>query len=195
MSASTAASGSTIAADDIKYSRPSALDRAKSAIMSRAVSPNPSASRQLAPRGNHIVTDAVANFRPKLEGELKGTKQESLAAGVSSEDLFGFIASERLRRMPARGSRWDKILKWAEDFAKKLSLFEITDDSFIPSSKEAVELILASIQLLLLVGLDSVFFFLVAILACPSFFFSSLPTLPPQATGNFCRIMARSRPA
>lgn len=173
VSASTAASGSTIAAEDIKYTRPSALDRAKSAIMSRAVSPSP-ARQPAAPRGNHIVTDAVASFRPKLEAELKGSKQQSLAAGVSSEDLFGFIASERLRRMPARGSRWDKILKWAEDFAKKLSLFEITEDSFIPSSKEAVELILASIQLLLLVGTPSLFFLSVAMLAY--FFF------PPQAT-------------
>jgi hypothetical protein len=98
------------------------------------------------------VTDAVASFRPKLAAELKGYKEAELAAGVSSENLFGFIANERLRRMPARGSRWDKILKWAEDFAKKLSLFEVTDDRFIPSSKDAVELILASIQILLMVS-------------------------------------------
>lgn len=103
-------------------------------------------------RGNQIVPDAVATFRPKLQAELRGSREAGLADGVSSEDLLGFIAAERLRRMPARGSRWDKILKWAEDFAKKLSLFEITGDQFIPSSNEAVELILASVQILLLVS-------------------------------------------
>lgn len=163
VSASSAASGSTIAADDShqqSHSQTGILDRAKSAIMSRAASPSPSISRegssrkQLGPRGNHIVTDAVITYRAKLQADVKGSKEEVLAAGVSSENLFTFIANERLKRMPARGSRWDKILKWSEDFAKKLSLFEVTDDSFIPSSKEAVELILASIQLLLMVGLD-----------------------------------------
>lgn len=166
VSAYSAASDSTIAADDSntqnassRITRPSVLDRAKSAIMTRGTSPSPSSSpesssrKQLAaPRGNHIVTDAVAMYRPKLLTTLKGTKEEKLVTGISSESLLAFIADERLRRMPHRGSRWDKILKWAEDFAKKLSLFEVTDDSFIPSSKEAVQLILASLQLLLLVG-------------------------------------------
>ncbi|KAF3764981.1 hypothetical protein M406DRAFT_292243 [Cryphonectria parasitica EP155] len=111
--------------------------------MSRATSPSPATPRDspnrrsFAPRGNHIVTDAVATYRAKLQAELKGGKEQGLAAGVSSEDLLSFIAAERLKRMPARGSRWDKILKQAEDFAKKLSLFEVTDDGFIPSSKEA----------------------------------------------------------
>lgn len=159
VSSSSTASGSTIAAEDShhqNHSQGGILDRAKSAIMSRAASPSPSVSRdgrgRVAPRGNHIVTDAVTTYRAKLQTDVKGSKEESLAAGVSSENLFTFIANERLKRMPARGSRWDKILKWSEDFAKKLSLFEVTDDSFIPSSKEAVELILASIQLILLVG-------------------------------------------
>lgn len=161
VSSSSAASGSTIAAEDTQHQnhrQSGILDRAKSAIMSRAASPSPSSSResssrrQLAPRGNHIVTDAVTIYRAKLQADVKGSKEETLAAGVSSESLLTFIANERLKRMPARGSRWDKILKWSEDFAKKLSLFEVTDDSFIPSSKEAVELILASIQLLLMVG-------------------------------------------
>lgn len=158
VSASSATSGSTIAADDSHQNQTSVLDRAKSAVMTRAVSPSPPTSRDsmnrrsIAPRGNHIVTDAVFTYRPKLELELKGSKEANLAEGVSSEFLLIFISNERLKRMPARGSRWDKILKWAEDFAKKLALFEVTDESFIPSSKEAVELICASIQLLLLVG-------------------------------------------
>lgn len=159
-SAFSNASESTIAPEENTRNRTSILDRAKTAIRSRSASRSPSESpedvsrKQLAPapRGNHIVTDAVATFRVKLQAEVKGTDEQILSAGVSSENLFGFIANERLRRMPARGSRWDKILKWAEDFAKKLSLFEVADENFIPSSKEAVELILASIQLLLLVS-------------------------------------------
>ncbi|ROV96637.1 hypothetical protein VSDG_05608 [Cytospora chrysosperma] len=155
----SAASDATAVPDESRTrNRSSILERAKAVVTSRSASPSPSTSpdatnrKQLGPRGNHIVTDAVASFRPKLAAELKGYKEAELAAGVSSENLFGFIANERLRRMPARGSRWDKILKWAEDFAKKLSLFEVTDDRFIPSSKDAVELILASIQILLMLG-------------------------------------------
>ncbi|KUI73490.1 hypothetical protein VM1G_08814 [Cytospora mali] len=153
----SAASDATAVPDETRNrNRSSILDRAKAAVRGRSPSPASSPEvvtrKQVGPRGNHIVTDAVAEYRPKLEAELKGCKEADLAAGVSSENLLGFIANERLRRMPARGSRWDKILKWAEDFAKKLSLFEITDDRFIPSSKEAVELILASIQILLLLG-------------------------------------------
>lgn len=177
----SAASDSTIAAADDtptptrSNTRPGVLERAKSAIMTRGSSPNPSSSpessrKQLqqggAPRGNHIVTDAVTMYRAKLLTALKGTKEEKLAAGVSSESLFAFIADERLRRMPHRGSRWDKILKWAEDFAKKLSLFEVTDDNFIPSSKEAVELILASLQLLLTVGLPQLHAWVPHMVAC-----------------------------
>lgn len=161
VSGSTATSGSTIAAEENHLDQTALIETSKSTAVSRAVSPSPPSSREsnnrrsIAPRGNHIVTDAVFTFRPKLEAELKGTKDASLAEGVSSEALLIFISNERLRRMPARGSRWDKILKWSEEFTKKLALFEITDESFIPSSKEAVELICASIQLLLLVGLQS----------------------------------------
>lgn len=162
-SAMSVDSNSTIAAEEIQQ-RNSVInsqrqDKNKSAIMARSRVPTPSsselASRPQAARGNHTaVTDAVRTLRAKLQIELKGSKEEELAAGVSSESFFGFIANERLRRMPAKGSRWDKILRWAEDFAKKLSLFEVTDDSFIPSSKDAVELILACLQLLLLVRLS-----------------------------------------
>jgi hypothetical protein len=184
-SAFSAASESTIAPEEEtrNNNRTSILDRAKSAIRSRSASRNPSESpdsagrKQLAPRGNHIVTDAVNTFRVKLQAEVKGTDEQILSAGVSSENLFGFIANERLRRMPARGSRWDKILKWAEDFAKKLSLFEVADENFIPSSKEAVELILASIQLLLLVGPDHLF------LSFPFLFSASLLSARPASIG------------
>lgn len=184
VSAYSAASDSTIAAADDttiatasrNNTRPGVLERAKSAIMTRGSSPSPSSSPESssrkqfqqggAPRGSHIVTDAVTMYRAKLLTALKGTKEEKLAAGVSSESLFAFIADERLRRMPHRGSRWDKILKWAEDFAKKLSLFEVTDNNFIPSSKEAVELILASLQLLLMVGLSELHGWVPHMVAC-----------------------------
>lgn len=192
-SVSASSTASTIAAaDDTHNNRSSILDRAKSAVMSRAASPSPSTSRestsrkQLAPRGNHIVTDAVTTFRAKLHAQLKGSKEDELAAGVSSENLFGFIANERLKRMPARGSRWDKILKWAEDFAKKLSLFEVSDENFIPSSKEAVELILASLQLLLMVGLD--LFFLV-------FFFGGGGVFPLTTSNHVPHFLAYQRSA
>jgi hypothetical protein len=101
---------------------------------------------------NNELAKAIRGSRSQLLDELKDSKDERLAVGVSSDSLFGFIADERLRRMPAQGSRWDKLLRWAEEFAKKSSLLDIAGDNLIVSSKEAVELIYACLQILLQLG-------------------------------------------
>lgn len=128
------------------------LKKAKNAVR-RAVSPSP-APRQRVSESQFInnVHEAVQSLRARLQAELKGTKEEMLAAGITIESFLGFIGSERLRWMPAKGSRWDKILKWAEYFATSLSLFEEAVETFVASSQEAVELIFACLQILLQVS-------------------------------------------
>ncbi|KAH7050107.1 hypothetical protein B0J12DRAFT_699514 [Macrophomina phaseolina] len=128
------------------------LKKAKNAVR-RAVSPSP-APRQRVSESQFInnVHEAVQSLRARLQAELKGTKEEVLAAGITIESFLGFIGAERLRRMPPKGSRWDKILKWAEYFATSLSLFEEAVETFVASSQEAVELIFACLQILLQLG-------------------------------------------
>ncbi|KAL1627735.1 hypothetical protein SLS56_006184 [Neofusicoccum ribis] len=128
------------------------LKKAKNAVR-RAVSPSP-APRQRVSETQFInnVHEAQQSLRARLQAELKGSKEESLAAGITIESFLGFIGAERLRRMPPKGSRWDKILKWAEYFATSLSLFEEAVETFVASSQEAVELIFAALQILLQLG-------------------------------------------
>lgn len=128
------------------------LKKAKNTVR-RAVSPSP-VPRQRVSESQFIsnVHDAVQTLRARLQVELKGSKEEPLAAGVTIESFLGYIGAERLRRMPPKGSRWDKILKWAEYCATSLSLFEEAVETFVASSQEAVELIFACLQILLQVS-------------------------------------------
>ncbi|KAL0256082.1 hypothetical protein SLS55_008474 [Diplodia seriata] len=128
------------------------MKKAKNSIR-RAVSPSPAPhSRVSETQFIQNVHEAQQLLRAKLQAELKGSKEESLAAGITIESFLGYIGAERLRRMPAKGSRWDKILKWAEYFATSLSLFEEAVETFVASSQEAVELIFACLQILLQLG-------------------------------------------
>ncbi|KAK8192024.1 uncharacterized protein BKA78DRAFT_250650 [Phyllosticta capitalensis] len=98
------------------------------------------------------VHDSLQTLRQRLQDELKSSKEDWLAAGITIEAFLSFISHERLRRMPPKGSRWDKILKWAEYFATSLSLFEEAVETFVDSSKEAAELIFGCLQVLLQLG-------------------------------------------
>lgn len=123
------------------------LSKAKDAITGRSRSPSPSGHKS-----SNGVSDAVRSFRSQLEEELKGTKEADLIAGISRDSFLGFIADERLRLMPAKGSRWDKLLKWAEDFATKIAIFEHGYREDISGCSQATELIFACLQALLLLG-------------------------------------------
>ncbi|KAF2091004.1 hypothetical protein K490DRAFT_34171 [Saccharata proteae CBS 121410] len=122
-----------------------ALNQAKNQIRNK--SPESRPQEQIS-----SVEDAVGTFGVKLREELKSSNDEWLSAGCSIESFLDYIGSERLRRMPAKGSRWDKILKWAEYFATSLSLFEEAVDSFLASSKESVEIVFGCLRLLLQMG-------------------------------------------
>lgn len=96
-----------------------------------------------------FVKVAFPGFQRKLREELKSSGDEWHADGVSIENFLSYIGGERLRRMPRKGSRWDKILKWAEFFATSLSFFEELVEGFLSFSKEAVELIFGCLRVLL----------------------------------------------
>lgn len=67
----------------------------------------------------------------------------------SEESFLNFVANERLHRMPHRGSRWDKILRWAEYFATQVSTLHESVSSFVPNSAETAQVIWAGCRILL----------------------------------------------
>jgi hypothetical protein len=58
--------------------------------------------------------------------------------------------------MPHRGSRWDKVLGWAEFFAIEIYSYAKSVEPFVPSSKDAAKLVLAASCVLLDVSLDMI---------------------------------------
>ena len=76
----------------------------------------------------------------KYQNSLSSFANGSASNGDSVESLLDFVAADRLRRMPHKGSRWDKILKWLEIFAGHVSMFQ-QSMKFASKNQEAAELI------------------------------------------------------
>lgn len=60
---------------------------------------------------------------------------------MTIDGFLEYIERQRLTYMPHRGSRWDKVLKWAEFFGLQISGYAKTVESFVPDSKLAAKLI------------------------------------------------------
>ena len=73
--------------------------------------------------------------------------------GKSLESLLDFIATDRLRRVPHQGSRWDNILRMAEHFAIRISLYQEAVGGMFSRSSEAARMIWGSCWALLQVSL------------------------------------------
>ncbi|KAH0563240.1 hypothetical protein GP486_002195 [Trichoglossum hirsutum] len=68
----------------------------------------------------HVLRETSTTVVVQCKKEL-GAKAEGVLTGTASMDsLLDFIAAERLRSMPHQGSKWDKVLKWAESLARNM---------------------------------------------------------------------------
>lgn len=136
-----------------KHSTSSMTNSAKSSInaLTRSRIPSVTTDSQI----DTSLAKTVGLLRDQLQADTKGSGEENMVAGVTSDVFLDFISTERLRQMPTKGSRWDKILKWSEDFAPKLSLFveALADKALMPDSIQHVAgLCFASLQILLCVS-------------------------------------------
>ena len=95
-------------------------------------------------------TDEVSS---KYESQLTSLVNVREIYGESLESLLDFIAIDRLRRVPHRGSRWDKILRMAEHFAIRISLYQEAVGGMFSKSSEAARMIWGSCWALLQVSL------------------------------------------
>lgn len=106
------------------------------------------------------VSSLTVTLRPRLiEPAAKyrlgfgSINQDALDSSTSIKSFFDFVAKYRLRRMPHKGSRWDKILRWAEYFAAQVSLYHESVCPFVSNSEETAQLLWASCRILLEVSI------------------------------------------
>jgi hypothetical protein len=78
---------------------------------------------------------------------------------MTIDSFLEYIESERLAHMPHRGSRWDKVLKWAEFYAVQIAGYQKAVSSFVQESKGAAQLIWVACRLLLEVSFSIFQFF------------------------------------
>ncbi len=89
----------------------------------------------------------------RYRDECRRINSDALDTTTSMKSFYDFVAKDRLRRMPHKGSRWDKILRWAEYFAAQVSLYHESVGPFVPNSEETAVLLWASCRILLQVSI------------------------------------------
>ena len=103
-----------------------------------------------------VMEGTLPGLRLKVEKSFRSSSQSRIEIEkFSIASFLDFIASERLVHMPNQGSRWDKILRWAENFASQISVFQESTSYFLTKSTDAAQLAWSSCQLLLEVLLSS----------------------------------------
>ncbi|KAL4779547.1 hypothetical protein BJX76DRAFT_340365 [Aspergillus varians] len=112
------------------------------------------------------AADGGATSLPILRGTVDTVAQECPARlGLSSKDLqeksptvdvfFDAIAAERLRRMPADGSRLDSTLRRASRLAFAVASLRDSVTSFMDGAEEATQMIWGATLYLLEMGMDN----------------------------------------
>lgn len=100
---------------------------------------------------NHLTNSArfsmIRNANKKsaatYRSELGPSADQFLASCRSVEAFFDAVAGIRLHQMPHDGSRWDKVLKWAEFFAAQVHAYSDELGKFTDYSYQAASLIWA----------------------------------------------------
>lgn len=69
------------------------------------------------------------------------------------DDFLDALAETRLRHMPHDGSKWDKVLRWAEGFTRHVHIFQQAVQGFMNDSEQATRMIWGSCLFLLQVRL------------------------------------------
>lgn len=98
-----------------------------------------------------ITSKVTASSRRELGSSSAAVLEDVTDVGV----VLDYIAAERLRCMPHSGSRYDKVLRWAESFAAQIHSFSHSVSEFVMYSMEGAQLIWGSCLLLLQVQFSS----------------------------------------
>lgn len=103
---------------------------------------------------SHLTMKQDLQLRPievtrKYRGELASMNRDAISHTESVECFLDFVAADRLRRIPHKGSRWDKILRLSEYFTTQVSLYHESVGQFVPNSQESAQLIWACCRILI----------------------------------------------
>ncbi|KAI5782676.1 hypothetical protein EDC01DRAFT_729948 [Geopyxis carbonaria] len=100
----------------------------------------------------HVLRETTTLVTVRYKKELSSKSGDILTGTTTCHAFLDFIAAERLRSMPHQGSKWDKVLKWAEAYARKLDTYTHAVSGFTAHSWESARLVWGSCQLLLRMG-------------------------------------------
>jgi hypothetical protein len=92
-----------------------------------------------------ITSKVTASSRRELGSSSAAVLEDVTEVGV----VLDYIAAERLRCMPHSGSRYDKVLRWAESFAAEIRSVSHSVREFVMYGTEGAQLIWGSCLLLL----------------------------------------------
>lgn len=99
---------------------------------------------------SHILKETTSLSIVRAKKELAAKITDNILVGVPTcHDFLDFIATERLRSMPHRGSKWDKILKWAESYARAVERFSLEVAEIMPHTWESAKIVWGCCKLLL----------------------------------------------
>ena len=95
-----------------------------------------------------ILQETVTSTRGKLVSAFAYVNEDYIYS-MTIDGFLEYIERQRLTYMPHRGSRWDKVLKWAEFFGLQVFGYAKAVESFIPESRVAAQLIWTAARTLL----------------------------------------------
>ena len=97
----------------------------------------------------NVLREVVGKVSASYKRDLGASAARTIEGASDASVVLDFIASERLRCMPQSGSRYDKILRWAELFVMHIAAFSQNVSGAMTNVQEATQQIWGSVHLLL----------------------------------------------
>ena len=99
-----------------------------------------------------VVRETIERVTSSCRRELDSSSTKIVLSTHDVGAVLDFIAAERLRCMPHSGSRYDKVLRWAEIFVLHVAAFAQHCSEVVATSQEASQQVFGSTLLLLQVS-------------------------------------------
>jgi len=109
-------------------------------------------SRSVITQKSSVLRESIENVSSSCRRDLDASSQKVVLGTTDVGMVLDYIAAERLRCMPHSGSRYDKVLRWAEIYALHIAAFAQNASEAIACSHEATQQIWGSVLLLLQVS-------------------------------------------
>lgn len=101
-----------------------------------------------------MLRETIEKVTSSCRRDLDSSSAKIVLSTSDAGAVLDFIAAERLRCMPHSGSRYDKVLRWAEIFVLHVGGFAQSASEAVTSSYEATQQIWGSALLLLQVSIS-----------------------------------------